>query len=107
MPRSALRLGKHLPLYRVYEVISDEGYCHKAKNEASARYIIYSQKPDEYIVKVPEDKILIEKAVTEYEKYLRELRNKLHTAFAGRVFDHKLADTLTQSVFADFNLPLE
>jgi len=106
VPKEPLKLGKHLPLYRVHEVITDDGFCYKAKTEAEARFIIYSQKPDEYIVRMPEDRIVIEKAVSGYEKYLNDLRTKLHTAFAGRVFDHKLADALTHQVFAEFNLPI-
>jgi hypothetical protein len=105
VPKEPLKLGKHLPLYRVYEVITDDGFCYRAKTEAEARFIIYSQKPDEYIVRVPEDKILIQKAVLDYERYLSDLKEKLHITFAGRVFDHKLADTLTHQVFSEFNLP--
>ena len=106
VPKEPLKIGHHLPIYRVYEVITDEGFCHKAKTSEEAKFIVYSQRPNEYIVRMPEDKIAIEKAILDYERYLKGLKNKLYGVFAGRVLDPKLADNLTRTVFSDFNLPV-
>ncbi|MBI4712650.1 MAG: hypothetical protein HY762_05035 [Planctomycetes bacterium] len=106
VPKEPLKLGRHLPLYRQQEVITDEGFCYKAKSEAEGKFIVYSQKPNEYIIKVPDDKVVIEKSVLEYERYLDGLKNKLYGAFANRVLDTKLADSLTRTVFGEFNLPV-
>ena len=105
VPKEPLKLGRHEPLFGVQEVITDTGFCYKAKSLEEAKFIVYSQKPNEYIVKVPQDNIILGKAIGPYERYLKELRDKLHKSFINRVLDHKLADSLTQTVFAEFNLP--
>ena len=87
------------------EVITDSGFTHQAKTVEEAKYLIYAQKPDSFIVKIPKDAVSVTKAVNDYERYLRELKGKFFQAFLNATFNHKLADTLAQRVFTELGLP--
>ena len=54
---------------------------------------------------IPRNKIALSKAVTKFEKYVRELKNKFFEVFFKRVLDQKQADTLTQTVLEELGLP--
>ena len=56
-------------------------------------------------MKMPKDTVSVTKAVNGYERYLRELKGKFFQAFLNATFNHKLADTLAQRVFAERDLP--
>ncbi|MBI3814079.1 MAG: hypothetical protein HY279_06395, partial [Nitrospinae bacterium] len=80
------------------EVVSDSGFKYTAQGIEEAKFIIYSQKPNCYIVKLPKDRIRLTKAVYEYERYIKGLKDELFQAFFTRTHDHKLADTLVERV---------
>jgi len=87
------------------EVISEDGYKYEAKNLEEAKYVIYSQKLNNFIVKIPKNKTALHKAIHNYEKYLKELKCKFFETFFNRVLDHKQADSLTQQIFEELGLP--
>lgn len=78
--------------------MSESGFKYEAASVAEAKFIIFSQKPNCYILKVPEDKIRLKKAVDEYERYIEVLKDELFQTFFTRTHDHKLTDTLTARV---------
>jgi len=100
--------GKPLKLGHFFmglqEVVSEDGYKYEAKSLEEAKFILYSQKPDTYIVKIPKNKIALSQAVAKYEKYIRELKDRLFKTFFERVLDHKQAEHLTNAVFEDLGL---
>lgn len=98
-----LKLGKYF--MGTQEVISDDGFHYEAKNIDIAKYLIYAQQPNSYIIKVPKSEIVIRKALLKYEKYLRNLKGQLFKTFFDRALDHKLAETLTHRVFEELKLP--
>lgn len=100
---SPLKLGQYF-LGR-QEVVSEDGFSYKAGSVEEAKFIIYAQKPDTYIVKVPKDNKATLKAVKAYEKYLRELKDEFFAAFFQRVQNHTQADVLTHRIFEEFSLP--
>ncbi len=103
VPASPLKLGRYF--FGRQEVISEDGFSYQARSVEEAKFIIYSQRPDSFIARVPKNDIDTTNAVMEYEKYLRELKDEFFEAFFQRIHDHKQADALTQAVFQEQGLP--
>jgi type I restriction-modification system DNA methylase subunit len=103
VPGEPLKLGMFF--LGTMEVVSDSGFKYQAQSVEEAKYIIYSQKPATYVVSLPKDKVVLTKAVNDYERYLDKLRDDLFQEFFKRTFDHKLADTLAQKMMAELGLP--
>lgn len=70
-----------------------------------SKFLIYSYKPNKFILKIPKDSIIIGKAVQEYEIYLKELKEKLFSRSLDATNDYKLAEKLTEELFHEFGLP--
>lgn len=68
------------------------------------KFIVYVKKKDEFVIKVPESSVVVKKAVQEYEKYIRELKERLYRAFMEKCRYHHISENLTQQVFEDFSL---
>lgn len=102
IPSEPLKLGKFF--FGRQEVLSESGFKYEAASVAEAKFIIFSQKPNCYIVKLPEDKIRLKKAVDEYERYIDGLKDELFQTFFTRTHDHKLADTLVIRVMEKFEI---
>ena len=100
--KEPLRFGNYF--LGTQEVVSDAGFCYKAPSVDEAKYLIYAQKPNSYIVQIPKNDIKVRKAVVKYEQYLKDLKNQFFRTFFERTHDHKLAETLTQRVFEDMKL---
>ena len=103
VPGDPLRLDALGPLFP--KVISDKGYSYQAKGHDEAKYVVYAQKPNAFIVKLPRQPFAITQAVNRYEQYLRKLRKSLFKTLCDRARDAKLADALTQRVFEELKLP--
>lgn len=103
VPKEKMKLGHFF--MGLQEVVADDGYKYQAKSLEEAKFIVFSQKPDSFIVKIPKNKIALTKAVSEYERYLRSLKDKFFETFFNRVLDHQLADRLTQSSLEELGLP--
>ncbi|MGR3310346.1 MAG: hypothetical protein ACUZ77_06180, partial [Candidatus Brocadiales bacterium] len=104
MPASPRKLGQYF--FGKQEVVFEDGYTYKANSVEDAKFIIYAQKPDTFVVKVSKNHKATSKAVTAYEKYLRELKDEFFAAFFQRVHDHKQADSLTHRIFQELALPI-
>lgn len=87
------------------EVVSDSGFKYDAANLEEAKFIIYAQKPNSFLVKIPREILVIINGVDDYERYLKDLKAKLFEAFFSRTHDHKQADTLVQQVFEEMGIP--
>ncbi len=102
VPGEPLKLGNYF--MGLQDVISEGGYKYEAKSIEEAKFIIYSQAPDSYVIKVPKNKAAVINAVDNYERYLKELGRKLFETFFTHSHDHKLAETLTRRVFEEVGL---
>ncbi|MDP2931898.1 MAG: hypothetical protein Q8O05_05310, partial [Chloroflexota bacterium] len=102
VPDAPLKLGNYF--MGEQEVVS-EGFSYQAPSLAAAKYIIYARKPAEYIVCLPNDEIVVTKAVTDYERYLKELFQKLNQELLNRLLDHRQAETLSRRIFQELGLP--
>jgi len=103
VPGELLKLGNFF--MGTQEVISDNGFVYKAQSAYEAKYIVYAQKPNSFIIKIPRQGLVVAKAVTDYERYLKKLKNQFFKTFFDRTLDHKLSDTLTQRIFEELKLP--
>jgi len=99
-----LKLGESF--FDKQEICDAEGqHVMEVGSEERAKFIVYAKKKDELILKVPTNKIVIKKAVQEYEIYLKERSKDLYRAFMEKCGDHNRAENLTRQVFEDFGLP--
>jgi len=104
VPAGELKLGESF--FDTQEICNEEGqHVMEVGSEERAKFIVYAKRKDEFVIKVPESKIIIKKAVQEYEIYLKELSKDLYRAFMEKCGDHNRAENLTRQVFEDFGLP--
>lgn len=103
VPKERMKLGHSF--MGLQEIVANDGYKYEAKSLEEAKFAIYSQKRNSYIVKIPKNKIALTKAVKEYERYIRKLKNNFFQTFFNRVLDHQLAERLTQTVIEELELP--
>jgi type I restriction enzyme M protein len=103
VPGETLKLGSYF--MGKQEVISDSGFRYEAGNLDEAKFIIYAQKPDSFVIRIPRERSLVINAVEDHERYLKDLKAKLFEAFFNRTLDHKQSDTLAQQVFEELGLP--
>jgi type I restriction enzyme M protein len=103
VPKEKMKLGHFF--MGLQEVVAGDGYKYQAKSLDEAKFIVYSQKQDTFITKIPKNKVAINKAVGDYERYVKSLKDKFYETFANRVMDHHLAERLTQTVIEELELP--
>ncbi|MEO5357767.1 MAG: SAM-dependent methyltransferase [Nitrospirae bacterium YQR-1] len=103
VPAEKLKLGSYF--LGQQEVITEEGFKYNAGSMSEAKLIVYSRSPHSYVIRIPKDVNVIVTAVTNYELYLRDIKEKLFSAYFNRTHDHKLADTLVSRVFDELGLP--
>ncbi|MGB8226159.1 MAG: hypothetical protein WCE45_04735 [Sedimentisphaerales bacterium] len=78
-----------------------------------AKYLLYSRKihsassgqAGQCIYKIPKNEIVVKRAVRDYEKYLKEIRDNITKAFMARKANSDIADTLAREVLKEINLP--
>jgi hypothetical protein len=102
IPGETLKLGA---LFMGQHDVVAENFTYTAANTETAKYIVYSRKPNLFMVSVPNDQQIIVNAVQKYEIYLKDLKQKLHTALVDQISDYKIADNLTEQIFAEYGLP--
>jgi len=104
VPTGPLKLGG--AFFDTQEVCDEEGkHLLDVGSEAQGKFIVYAKKKDELVMKVPESILTIRKAVHDYEAYVRDLRDKLYTAFMDKCGDHSLSKNLTSQVLEEYGLP--
>lgn len=67
------------------------------------KYLMYSIRPNEYIIKIPVNKTIVTKAVTGYEHYLEGIKQSLFDYLISRTHDtsatNKLISEILQEIF--------
>lgn len=87
------------------EITTESGFSYKTKNPAEVKYIRYAKEAGKSKIKIPTEPIAILKTVTAYEKYIRDIKNKLFETLYNRTHDQKTSHSLVQSILKDSNLP--
>jgi len=104
VPAGKLKLGESF--FDKQEICDEEGkHFMEVATEERAKFIVYAKKKDELVIKIPESSVAIKKAVQGYEFYVKELKDKLYTAFMDKCGDHSLSENVTRQVFEGFGLP--
>ena len=96
------------------EIASASGRAsHGASSYERAKYLLYSRKihsassgqAGQCIYKIPKNEIVVKRAVRDYEKYLKEIRDNITKAFMARKANSDIADTLAREILKEINLP--
>ncbi len=103
IPQEPLKLGEYF--LGEQEVVSGGGFKYQAQSLDEAKFILYAPRPNSFIIEIPTDKIIVQKAVDAYEKYLKKLKDEFFKTFSFRTHDLKQADNFTQQVFEELGLP--
>jgi len=104
VPAGLLKLGG--AFFDTQEICDGEGkHLMEVGSEIEGKFIVYAKKKDELVIKIPESIVAIKKAVKNYEFYIRELKDKLYTAFMDKCGDHNRSENLTRQVFEEYGLP--
>jgi hypothetical protein len=75
-----------------------------------AKYLIYSFKSNECVLKLPVKKVVVTKVINDYEKYLGEIRQGLFEYLISRTRDtsatNKIIAEIMREVFNVFNISM-
>jgi len=88
-----LKIGHHF--FGKFEVIDEDGnVIHEADSLDAARYIVCSYKANEHVIRIPKSRVAITKAITEYERYINGIHEKLVQRAFSATQDHDMADRI-------------
>lgn len=93
------------PFFEEVEISTENGFSHKTKNPAEVKYIKYTRSQNILEVKIPQQPINVLRTVTAYERYIRDLKNKLFESLYNRTHDQKLSHSLVQSSLEELKIP--
>ena len=88
-----------------WAVRSSLGFCHPVRNAAEGNFIYYAYLRGERSIRLPQEMIVIFRAVKKYENYLRELRGCLMQAYERKSGHRPMAEHHTKEVFRSLGLP--
>ena len=80
-------------------------FSRAVRTPAEGKFLLYAQGCGHRSVGLPEKVVEINRAVADYEKYLRDLRKQVYAAYYRRTLDTRTAARLTQAGFDRFHLP--
>ncbi len=86
------------------EVVNDKAEKMECKTVNEAEFIVFSQKANQHIVKIPKEPNEIHNAVVKYRKYIKEIREKLIRALVLRVGDESLAESLAAEILEELGV---
>jgi isopentenyl phosphate kinase len=98
-----LRMGDFF--FGKQEIVAEDSYRYEAASIDMAKFIIYAQKKDSLIVKIPKGHAVISRAVEKYEKYILQIREKLYSSTYQRTLDHKLSASATSQMMTSLGIP--
>jgi len=88
-----------------YVVRSDFGFCHIVRNAAEGNFILYAYLVGLRKVGVPQEMIVVFRAVKAYQNYLRELRHSLVQAYERKSGHRPIAEYRVKEIFRNLGLP--
>ena len=74
-------------------------------NMFEVRYVLYAQANGARVVHMPEKMVEVTRAVNEYVKYLRDLRQRLYEAYFRRTLDQTSANRFVEDTWRKLKLP--
>jgi hypothetical protein len=104
VPAEKLKLGENF--FGKQQICNEDGKEFMVVgSEERGKYIVYAQKKNEHVIRVQKGETVVKKAVQEYEFYLKELQDKLYTAFMEQCGDRTTSENLTRQIFEELDLP--
>jgi hypothetical protein len=88
------------------EVGNESGAKIMLNNMFEVRYVLYAQANGARVVHIPEKMVEVTRAVNEYVKYLRDLRQRLYEAHFRRSLDQQAASRFVDETWRKFKLPV-
>jgi hypothetical protein len=92
------------PLFKSIITSSKQYFKYQARNPAEAKYIVYSHRIGLKKIIIPQHNFVLFKAVTDYEKHCREMKEKAFELFLEFTNDEHQAELLTQQVIKRLEL---
>lgn len=88
-----------------YYVTNDTDFRRRVRNEVEGKFLIYAQRRGQNEVRLPKEMFKVFSAVAGYEKYCRELRQKLVRDLESRSKNRALAEHTARETFESHGLP--
>jgi len=103
LPQTPLKFSQ--PFFGETEITSEHGFTYSTKNPSEAKYIRFAHGSGSYEIKIPDKPLLILKVVSAYERYIKNLKNKLFESIYNRTHDQKIAHSMVQAILEEFKVP--
>jgi hypothetical protein len=87
------------------ELSDDSGTKIMLSNPFEVRYVLYAQANGARVVHIPEKMVEVSRAVNEYVKYLRDLRQRLYETHFRRSLDQIAANRFVEDTWRKLKLP--
>lgn len=87
------------------ELSDDSGTKIMLSNNFEVRYVLYAQANGARLVHIPEKMVEVSRAVNEYVKYLRDLRQRLYVTHFRRSLDQIAANRFVEDTWRKLKLP--
>ena len=88
------------------EEVSDEGGTKfMLSNNFEVRYVLYAQSNGARVIHIPEKMVEVTRAVNEYSRYLRDLRQRLYESHYRRTLDQAAANRFVEDTWRKLKLP--
>lgn len=103
LPDKPLRYRGHF--FGGEELSADDSEIVKVANKFEARYVLYAQVNGQSVARLPEKPIEVSRAVADYTRYLRQLREQLQQAYFARTLDRGAAERFVVEAWRKLGLP--
>jgi len=87
-------------------VANESGFHRQVRNEVEGKFFLYAQRRGNSEIQLPKEMFKIFSAVTAYERYCRDLRNKLVRDFEARSRNRALAEHMARETLQTHGLPV-
>jgi len=106
VPKEPLHVGARG--IAVCELVLSDGTHFAETSLEHAKAICYAQRnhSGSLVVKVPTDEFVLVKALKDYTRYVRKIRERLYAEFMAKSGDAHLSETLTGRVLSNYGLDL-
>jgi hypothetical protein len=89
-----------------YFVTDDSAFNRQVRNEVEGKFFLYAQQRGQTELRLPKEMFKVFSAVANYEKYCRELRQKLVRDLEARSRNRALAEHMARDTFESHGLPI-
>jgi methylase of polypeptide subunit release factors len=98
---------QHRGIFFGKEELSDEsGQKIMLNNIFEVRFVLFAQASGARIIHLPDKMVEITRSVNEYNRYLRDLRQRLYEAYFRRTLDQAAANRFVDETWRMFKLPI-